>query len=216
MIGLAASAVSTEGPASPWSTDDHAGKDKDNRMGAMFGAEPADQAGYGLGLWGVGEGGGGKGAGIGIDGVGSTIGGGGGGPGDWGVGRGDKDGWGNGHGKVPGAHQAKAPIFRQPEIKVNGQLPPDAIQRVVRLNFGKFRMCYEDQLKSNPSLQGRVVTKFMIGRDGAVVAAQDGGSDLPNQKVVSCIVRSFQNLSFPTPDGGNVTVTYPLILQPGE
>lgn len=216
MIGLAASSVSTEGPASPWATDDHAGKDKDNRIGAMFGAEPMDQAGFGLGLWGVGEGGGGKGAGIGIDGVGNTIGGGGGGPGPWGVGKGDKDGWGNGHGKVPGAHQAKAPIMRQPNITVNGQLPPDAIQRVVRLNFGKFRMCYEDQLKTNPSLQGRVVTKFMIGRDGSVIAAQDGGSDMPNQQVVSCIVRSFQNLSFPTPEGGNVTVTYPLILSPGE
>lgn len=216
MIGLAASSVATEGPSSPWATDDHAGKDKDNRIGAMFGAEPADQAGFGLGLWGVGEGGGGKGAGIGIDGVGSTIGGGGGGPGPWGVGKGDKDGWGNGHGKVPGSHQAKAPIMRQPSISVNGQLPADAIQRVVRLNFGKFRMCYEDQLKTNPSLQGRVVTKFMIGRDGSVIAAQDGGSDMPNQQVVSCIVRSFQNLSFPTPDGGTVTVTYPLVLSPGE
>jgi hypothetical protein len=216
MIGLAGGAVNTQGPASPWSTDDHAGKDKDNRMGAMFGAEPLDQAGFGLGLWGVGEGGGGKGAGIGMDGVGSTIGGGGGGTGQWGIGKGDDGGFGRGHGTVKGGHNAKAPIMRQPAITVNGQLPADAIQRVVRLNFGKFRMCYEDQLKTNPSLQGRVVTKFMIGRDGTVVAAQDGGSDMPNQQVVSCIVRSFQNLSFPTPDGGNVTVTYPLVLSPGE
>lgn len=216
MIGLTATGANSEGPTSPWATADHAGSDEDDRMGAMYGYDANDQAGYGLGLWGVGEGGGGKGAGVGIDGVGSTVGGGGGGPGPWGVGKGDKDGWGNGHGQGTGTHVAKAPLIRQPEISVNGQLPADAIQRVVRLNFGKFRMCYEDQLKTNPSLQGRVVTRFMIGRDGSVVAAQDAGSDLPNQQVVSCVVRSFQNLSFPTPQGGSVTVTYPLSLTPGE
>jgi hypothetical protein len=214
MIGIAAGGVSNEGPASPWATTMNTGSDKENKIGSMFGADPNDAMGYGLGLWGTGEGGGGKGEGVGIDGVGNTIGGGGGGPGKWGYGPGDKNGWGNGHGNGVGGHQAKAPQIREVTMKSNGQLPPDAIQRVVRLNFGKFRMCYEDQLKTNPSLHGRVVTKFMIGRDGSVIAAQDGGSDLPNQQVVSCIVKGFQNLSFPTPEGGTVTVTYPLNLSP--
>jgi hypothetical protein len=34
--------------------------------------------------------------------------------------------------------------------------------------------------------------------------------------VVSCVVRSFQNLSFPTPDNGQVTVTYPLMFSPAD
>lgn len=216
MIGMIASATKSEGPTSPWATTDHAGTEAENRMGAMFGADPNDQMGYGLGLWGVGEGGGGKGEGIGIDGVGNTIGGGGGGPGKWGIGRGDKDGIGNGHGPGGGGHVAKAPTMREMNIKSNGTLPPEAIQRVVRMNFGRFRACYDSALRTNPSLTGRVVTKFVIARDGSVSMASDGGSDLPSQEVVSCIVRNFQSLSFPTPEGGIVTVTYPLMMTPAE
>ena len=111
---------------------------------------------------------------------------------------------------------AKAPTMREMNIKSNGSLPPEAIQRVVRMNFGRFRACYDSALRTNPSLTGRVVTKFVIARDGSVSMASDGGSDLPSQEVVSCIVRNFQSLSFPTPEGGIVTVTYPLMMTPAE
>ena len=42
--------------------------------------------------------------------------------------------------------------------------------------------------------------------------AADAGSDLRNEGVVSCVVRAFQSLSFPQPEGGIVTVVYPLAL----
>ena len=45
---------------------------------------------------------------------------------------------------------------------------------------------------------------------------QDGGSDLPDQGVVGCVVRGFGNLSFPQPEGGIVTVVYPIIFNPGD
>jgi len=43
---------------------------------------------------------------------------------------------------------------------VNGRLPPEVIQRIVRQNFGRFRNCYESSLRTNPSLTGRVAVKF--------------------------------------------------------
>ena len=89
------------------------------------------------------------------------------------------------------------------------------VQRIVRQNFGRFRMCYENGLKNNPTLAGRVAVRFVIGRDGAVASVGNGGSDLPDSSVVNCIVRSFSGLSFPAPDGGIVTVTYPISLAPG-
>ena len=58
--------------------------------------------------------------------------------------------------------------------------------------------------------------KFVIGADGAVTTAQDGGSDLPVQTVVSCVVRSFGNLSFPQPESGIVTVAFPINFSPGD
>ncbi len=216
LVGILRSGAPTTGPSSPWATDTQLGQDADNKIGAMFGADANDAMGYGLGLWGTGEGGGGKGEGVGIDGVGNTVGGGGGGPGKWGYGKGDKDGWGNGRGPGAGGHVAKAPTIRNPVVTTNGKIPPEVIQRIVRQNFGRFRLCYEAGLRSNPGLSGRVVTKFVIGRDGAVAQAQDGGSDIASQEVVSCVVRSFNALSFPSPEGGIATVTYPIVLSPGE
>ena len=94
---------------------------------------------------------------------------------------------------------------------VNGRLPPEIIQRIVRQNFGRFRLCYEQGLRTQPGLGGRVTAKFVIDRSGAVAVAQDAGSDLPNPGVVACVVRTFETLSFPQPEGGLVTVVYPII-----
>jgi hypothetical protein len=101
-------------------------------------------------------------------------------------------------------------------VHSNGRLPPEVIQRVVRQNFGRFRLCYENGLKGNPALAGRVAVKFVIDRSGAVATTADGGSQLPDASVVQCVVRSFGNLSFPQPDNGLVTVVYPLVFSPGE
>jgi hypothetical protein len=100
------------------------------------------------------------------------------------------------------------------ETSGGGRLPPEAIQRVVRSNMGRFRDCYESHLRIQPSLQGRVTTKFAIARDGSVPFAVDAGSDVPDASLVACIGRAFESLSFPPPTGGVVTVVYPLVLAP--
>jgi hypothetical protein len=43
----------------------------------------------------------------------------------------------------------------------------------------------------------------------------NGGSDLPDGGVVSCVVNSFRGLSFPAPEEGIVTVGYSIQLSPG-
>ncbi len=173
---------------------------------APWGNTIGDSAGAaGLGLSGAGEAGGGRGDGVGLGGIGTV-----------GHGAGVGQGFGNGHGRLGGAHQANSPELRQGAIQVNGRLPPEVITRIVRQNFGRFRLCYENGLRQNPNLMGRVSTKFVIDSTGSVSTVQDGGSDLPDQAVVSCVVRGFQNLSFPQPDGGVVTVVYPVIFAPGD
>ncbi len=101
--------------------------------------------------------------------------------------------------------------MRAGALQVNGRLPPEVISRIVRQNFGRFRLCYENGLRTNPNLQGRVAVKFVIDRTGSVTTATDGGSDLPDSSVVACVVRGFSNLSFPQPEGGIVTVVYPIV-----
>ena len=83
-------------------------------------------------------------------------------------------------------------------------------------NFGRFRLCYENGMRNNPNLQGRVTVKFVIDRSGAVAMTADGGSDIPDAAVVGCVVRGFSNLSFPQPEGGMVTVVYPIMFAPGD
>jgi hypothetical protein len=210
MIGL----ISTMGggdpnaPTAPWGREESSGQDEKSARGNMFGDTIGDSFGAGgLGLSGVGEGGGGRGEGIGLGNFGGL---------GHGAGTGTGQGIGNGRGRLGGGHQVKAPRIREGATQVNGRLPPEVIQRIVRQNFGRFRLCYENGMRNNPNLQGRVAVKFVIDRSGAVAMTADGGSDLPDQGVVQCVVRGFGNLSFPQPEGGMVTVVYPIQFSPGD
>ena len=176
--------------------------------GNMWGDAIGDSFGAGgLGLA-VGEGGGGKGEGIGLGNIG-TLG--------HGAGTGTGQGFGSGHGRLGGGALATStPTLRQGATQVNGKLPPEVIQRIVRQNFGRFRLCYENGLKNNPTLQGKVSVKFVIDRSGAVSTASDAGSEFPDTGTIACVVRGFGNLSFPQPEGGVVSVVYPIIFAPGE
>lgn len=107
-------------------------------------------------------------------------------------------------------------IFRQGFVAVSGRLPPEVITRVVRQSFGRFRRCFETAAKKRAALRGRVVVRFVIDAKGAVASAVDGGSDIADKTVVDCVVKGFTNLSFPQPEGGVVSVVYPLIFAPPE
>src|SRR6185295_10981537 len=209
MIGLlnTGAAGDPNAPTAPWGRDTSLGNDAMSARGNMWGNEIGDAFGAGgLGLSGIGEGGGGRGEGIGLGSIG-TIG--------HGSGLGNGQGFGNGHGRLGGSHQTKPPQVRMGATTVSGRLPPEVIQRIVRQNFGRFRLCFENGLRNNPNLQGRVSVRFVIGRDGAVSQVANGGSNMPDGGVVSCVVRAFYGLSFPQPEGGIVTVTYPIMFSPG-
>lgn len=88
------------------------------------------------------------------------------------------------------------------------------IQRVVRSNFGRYRLCYENGLRSNPNLAGKVAVRLAIAPSGAVASATDDGSTLPAPAVVACILKASGGLSFPAAKSGS-TVVYPIVFGPG-
>ena len=100
-------------------------------------------------------------------------------------------------------------------LKVSGRLAPEIIQTVVRKSYAGFRKCYELGLGRNPALEGRVNARFVIGLDGTVTNAENGGSDLNDPEAIACIIGHFYTIKFPPPDGGIVTVVYPIMLSPG-
>jgi hypothetical protein len=211
MIGLIASTSSSDpnAPVVPWGNV-LAGSDRESHMGNLWSGDPGDAFGWGLGLEGGGEGGGGPGRGVGLNGINGLghIG---------GTCAADEHCSGIGHGgRVGGGHTVRGPSINwNPQITTNGRLDPQVIQRIVRLNSGRFMGCYKEGLRTNPSLEGRVSVAFVIGRNGDVTTAHDtSGSDIADQNVRACVVKGFYSLSFPEPAGGIVSVTYPFAFTP--
>lgn len=165
-------------------------------MGNIFGQTIDDAAGIGgLGLSGAGEGGGGKGAGVPLGAIGTL-------------------GCCGGRAPIMRAHQPGYHWVSDGEggTQVNGRLMPEAVQRVVRQNFGRLRACYEAGLQRDPGLEGRVSVKFVIDREGAVTMAMPwSDTTLPDQAVARCVSRAYEAMSFPKPEGGIVTVVYPVV-----
>jgi len=111
---------------------------------------------------------------------------------------------------------------RPPKVKMGattviygGRLPPEVIRRIVRQQQPTFRECYQQALAQAPGLAGRVVVKFIIHRDGRVGNVQPS-SEPPtlNQRMVECVASVFRAMTFPQPEGGLVTVSYPLVFKP--
>jgi hypothetical protein len=199
--------------------------------GGLSGDAWADAFGAGsAGLSGVGEGGGGKGAGIGLSSIGALGHGIGTGKGDsagMGPGRfgtcddncvGTVGGFGRASGRLGGTHTWRTISWGDDgATQVNGRLPPEAVQRIVRQNFGRLRACYEDGLERDPSLAGRVSVRFVIDRSGAVSVAEldTEKTTLTDAKVTSCVVAQYTRMNFPQPEGGIVTVVYPVMFEKG-
>jgi hypothetical protein len=110
----------------------------------------------------------------------------------------------------------KWPLWTAAVTTVSGRLPPAVIQSVVRAHFGVFRRCYEAGLARDPNLAGAIRTRFVIGRDGKVSNVADHGSDIPDPEVRDCVLKALYELVFPAPDGGIVTVVYPINLAPAD
>jgi hypothetical protein len=208
MMGVLGGNGDPNAPSAPWGKDD-AGTDPSSAQGNMWGASVGDSFGKGgLGLSGLGASAGGTGQGIGIGSIG-TIG--------HGAGTGTGQGFGSGSGRLGGARSGNPPKVKMGATTVSGRLPPEVVQRIVRQNFGRFRLCYENGLRTNPKLEGKVVIRFEIDKLGAVsTVAVVKDTTMPDRAVSACIERAFHGLSFPQPEGGKVVVVYPILFEPGE
>jgi len=113
----------------------------------------------------------------------------------------------------PGAGKGS---LREGALTVNGRLAPEIIQRIVRQRAPWIRRCYEQGLGRNPDLQGRVLVRFVIDRQGNVSSVNTGGSDIPDAQLTHCVAAVFQGTQFPSPEGGIVTVAYPIVFTPGK
>jgi hypothetical protein len=100
--------------------------------------------------------------------------------------------------------------------QVRGRLAPERIRSVVVEHLELFAKCYDEGRRTSPTLQGKVTVKFEIDPNGIVTKSADARSDLPDAAVVQCVVATYRTLRFPKPNGGVVTVYFPLIFNPPD
>lgn len=131
-----------------------------------------------------------------------------------------------GAGRALGSHKVKPPVAcgyaaddptpleQRCTVNVSGRLPPEAIQRTVRQNHGRLRVCFERGVSATGMQLGdRVTVQFVIARDGSVSSVQ-ALSDAGNSTLASCVASAFAGISFPQPEGGTVSVRYPVLFTP--
>ncbi|MFY2559544.1 adventurous gliding motility protein GltG [Corallococcus terminator] len=178
------------------------GGDLKSAMGNMFGAKAGNSGGFGgLGLRGSGGGGGGTGDTVGIGGIGTK-------------GRGGGTGsYGTGVGVLGGKSSVDVGITSS-EPEVMGSLDKELIRKVIHMNRGQIRYCYESLLNRFPKLGGKVAVKFVITATGSVASSSVAQSTAGNAELETCVAGRVRTWKFPEPKGGGVVVvTYPFIFK---
>ena len=123
-------------------------------------------------------------------------------------------GRGRGEGVNPGANlgdrEVREPVIVPGEPAITGSLDREIIQRVVRQHRREMTHCYEQELRRNPSLEGRIVMTWVIAANGSVVTASVAETTMNNRNVENCMAQRIRRWVFPEPDGGGIVrVNYP-------
>ena len=97
-----------------------------------------------------------------------------------------------------------------------GALDKSLIDPVIRRNMAQIRYCYTRELNRSPTLEGRIVVKFVIRGDGTVSRALTHSSTMAGGDAVqSCLNSRFMRFQFPEPRGGGIVIVkYPFLFAP--
>jgi hypothetical protein len=95
---------------------------------------------------------------------------------------------------------------------MEGNVPPEAVARVVKQNSGGLRACYEHALKRKPDLQyvSTVTARFQVKNSGS--AAGVTFSPHTDQDMEKCMASTMEKWRFPTFQGDPVAFEQPVNL----
>lgn len=96
-----------------------------------------------------------------------------------------------------------------------GTFPVENVSRVVRAQNAAFRTCYENWMRSDPTLAGRITVQFTIATSGRVSSARAVENATGSRGLALCVTTAIQRLRWnPGPVGGPVTFQYPFVFAP--
>jgi hypothetical protein len=93
------------------------------------------------------------------------------------------------------------PRVRMERLDTSGSLAQEIVRRIVRQRVGQVRLCLEQALRIDPSVQGRLVLDMTLEADGIVSKAAIRSSTLKDDQVGPCVARVLRATRFPRADG---------------
>jgi hypothetical protein len=82
--------------------------------------------------------------------------------------------------------------------KVEGELPPEIVRRIVRSRAVAIQTCYDDALATKPGTAGDLTFAFTIASDGTPTKSRVTGAKLPDD-LRDCVARTAMPKKFPRP-----------------
>lgn len=84
----------------------------------------------------------------------------------------------------------------------------------VKARMGLIKACYENALKRNPKLKGKISIRFTILETGGLSDINPSQNSVGSPEVASCIVNTMRSWRTSFRPSGPVTVEYPFVFQP--
>lgn len=94
-------------------------------------------------------------------------------------------------------------------------LDQSVVKEVILSHMNAVKHCYNQELKKDAALAGKVIVKFTVGSKGPVTAAAVKQTTLNNKDVEECMVKEVKTWIFPEPRRGEtVDISFPFVFKP--
>ena len=98
-------------------------------------------------------------------------------------------------------------------VEGTGTIDQKLLLKVLSKGLPSFQECYEHALFEDSTLSGVVKLRWTISGSGTPSSPQIISSELHNAGLHACVIKVLLSLHFPSPQGGAVSVSYPLLFQ---
>ena len=96
----------------------------------------------------------------------------------------------------------------------SSDIDPGKLGAFVRARMGLIKACYENALKRNPGLKGKISIRFTILATGGLADVASAQNTVGSPEVAACIVSTMRSWRTQFRPPGPVTVEYPFVFQP--
>ena len=104
---------------------------------------------------------------------------------------------------------------RGDEVGGSGEFDSNLVVQTIKTRLRAIQMCYEQQLRRNPALAGKVTIEFTIQPRGNVTDVRVKENSTGDSAVATCVANTVSGFRFnPGPEGGSVTYSYPFVFAP--